>query len=113
VFVTFALMSASSSASSLFRVADFLCEGADNRLPEVLGRDEGGLGFRRFDGGLGDRGGGTGAVFFRHSCSLAASATDPVRCPVVGQQQRGGFGRTVVKGPLQSGKVFEQPGCSG
>ena len=76
----------------------------DDQFPEVLGRDGGALGFRGIDGGLGDRGGRASAVFRQPGLkSDLASAADPVRGPVFGEQQQGSFGTVVVKGPLQRG----------
>lgn len=39
-----------------------------------------------------------------------SGAADPVRGPVLGQQQQGRFGAAVVKGPLQRREVFQQLG---
>jgi len=79
---------------------------SDDQLPEVLGRDGGVLGFRSID-----RGGRAGAVFLQPRVQPGLSgAADPVGGPVSGQQQQGGFGAAVVKGPLEGGEVFEQLG---
>ena len=65
---------------------DFLCEGGDDLFAEVLGRDGGVLGFRGVDGGLGDRGGGSGAVFLQPGVEPGlAGAADSARGPVSGQ----------------------------
>ena len=73
---------------------DFLGEGGGDLFPEVLGRDSGVLGFRGVDGGLGDRGGGAGAVFLQPGVQpCLAGAADPVRGAVFGEQQRGSLER--------------------
>ena len=90
---------------------DFPGEGGDDLFPEVLGGDGGVLGFRGVDGGLGDCGGGSGAVFLQPSMeSGLAGAADPVRRAVSGQQQQSGLGAAVVKCPLQRGEVLQQLG---
>jgi hypothetical protein len=61
---------------------DFPGEGGDDLLPEVLGGDGGVLGFCRVDGGLGDRGGGAGAVFLQPGVQPGLpGAADSVRRP--------------------------------
>ena len=73
---------------------DFPCEGRDDLFSEVLGRDGGVLGFRGVDGGLGDRGGGAGAVFLQPGVQpCLAGAADPVRGAVFGEQQQGSLER--------------------
>ena len=109
--VTFSLISASRSASSSFRVMISRARAATICSPMCWAGTVVCWDFAASTAACGDRGGRTGAVFLQPGMEPGLAGTaDPVRGPVFGQQQQGGLGTAVVKGPLQRGEVFEQLG---